>query len=135
MVSVTATSPSSSMGTPKKRKREDPWGIENTLRITPTWNLNILDHHDQDPPRYPSTHLSSDRLLTKIDAKPRRPSFTAKLNTKRRRSTPLTATPALPTTSLPIAPFASPHLVTSPTFPPPNSAGRPTTQPTRCHIC
>ena len=132
MVSVTSTSPSL-LGTPKKRKRDDLCGKENALRITPTSNLNILDHHDQDAPRYSSTHISSIHNINKIDAKPRQPSFSTKLNTKRRRSTPIT-TLALSTTSLPNTSFASPHLVASPTFYSPTSAGRPT-QPTRCHIC
>ena len=132
MVSVTTTSPSSP-GTPKKRKREDVYGKENALRIPSTWDLNILDNNEQYSPRYPSTGFSSVDNINKIDAKPRRPSFSTKLNTKRRRSTPVT-TPALSTTSLSNTPFASHHLVASPTFHSPNSVGQPT-PPTRCHVC
>jgi len=64
--------------------------------------------------------------------KPRRTSVEQiKLSNKRRRSSEIHL-PALTTTSLPNTPFASPHLVTSPTFST-TSTGQP--PPTRCHVC
>ena len=126
MVSVTTHSPRSTL---KKRKRDDlviGFGKENTPRISSPSTSWKPPHQDQS-----TSHLSSI-FNTCIDVKPRRTSVEQiKLSNKRRRAGE-GHLPALTTTSLPNTPFASPHLVTSPTFST-FSAGR--APPTRCHVC